>query len=283
MFFRSLRFVTPGYFAAMGIPVHAGRDVSEADTRDAESVAVVSQSFVRRHWPDGKPLGRHFQFASNDHVVVGVVGDIRVRGLERPSEPQVYLPYRQVPDASLIGYTPKDLVVKASTPPESLIPAIRSIIRQTDPQQAISDVRPLAEIVGMETASRSVQVRVLGTFAAVAFLLAAVGIHGLLSFAVSQRTPEFGVRIALGAQRGDIVSMVLRQGALLAAAGVIPGIALAYAAGRAMEALLAGVKPADAITFLAATGLCIAMTLGGSLLPALRALRIDPVRAIRAE
>jgi putative ABC transport system permease protein len=173
--------------------------------------------------------------------------------------------------------------VKASTPPESLIPAIRSIIRQTDPQQAISDVRPLAEIVGMETASRSVQVRVLGAFAAVAFLLAAVGIHGLLSFAVSQRTPEFGVRIALGAQRGDIVSMVLRQGALLAVAGVIPGIALAYAAGRAMEALLAGVKPADAITFLAATGLCIAMTLGGSLLPALRALRIDPVRAIRAE
>ncbi|MDQ3441248.1 MAG: ABC transporter permease, partial [Planctomycetota bacterium] len=279
----SLRFVTPGYFAAMSIPVHAGRDISEADTRDAESVAVVSESFVRTHWPEGSPLGRHFQFAFSDRVVAGVVGDIRVRGLERQSEPQVYLPHKQGPVGSLIGYTPKDLVVKASTPPETLIPAIRSIIRQTDPQQAISDVRPLADIVGMETASRSVQVRVLGIFAAVAFLLAAVGIHGLLSFAVSQRTPEFGVRIALGAQRGDIVSMVLRQGALLAAAGVIPGIALAYAAGRALEALLAGVKPADAITFLAATGLCIAMTLGGSLLPALRALRIDPVRAIRAE
>ncbi len=279
----SLRFVTPGFFATLGIPVHAGRDVSESDTFDAQFAAVVSESFGRRFWPGRSSLGRRFQVARRDRVVVGVVGDIRVRGLEQDSEPQVYLPYKQVPDASLIGYTPKDLVIKTSTPPENLVPAIRSIVRQADVQQPISNVRTLAEIVDMETASRSVQVRVLGAFAAIAFLLAGIGIHGLLSFAVSQRTSEFGVRIALGAQRGDIVSMVLRQGALLAAAGIVPGIVLAYAAGRAMEALLAGVKPTDGVTFLSATGLCLVMTVAGSLLPALRALWIDPVRAIRAQ
>jgi putative ABC transport system permease protein len=128
-----------------------------------------------------------------------------------------------------------------------------------------------------------VQVRVLGTFAGIAFLLAAIGIHGLLSFAVSQRTTELGVRMALGAQRRDILGMMLRQGALLAAAGILPGILVAYWAGRQMEALLAGVNPADAPTFLSAVTLCLLMTLGGSLVPTLRAVRIDPVKAIRAE
>jgi len=126
-------------------------------------------------------------------------------------------------------------------------------------------------------------VRVLGVFAAIAFLLAGVGIHGLLSFAVSRRAQEIAVRIALGARSSAIVRMVLRQGVLLAAAGVLPGVALAYAAGRAMQALLAGVQPGDAPTFLAAAGLCVLMTILGCLFPALRAVRVDPITAIRAE
>ena len=125
--------------------------------------------------------------------------------------------------------------------------------------------------------------RVLGAFAAVAFLLAAVGIHGLLSFAVSQRASEIGVGIALGAQSGDILKMILRQRALLAVAGVIPGLALAYIAGRAIEALLVGVKPGDPATYLSAAALCVLMTMLGVLSPALRALRTDPISAIRAE
>src|SRR5579862_446226 len=150
-------------------------------------------------------------------------------------------------------------------------------------QQPISDVRTMAEIVADNTASRSAQVRVLGAFAAIAFFLAAVGIHGLLSFAVSRRTREIGVRIALGARPGEILGMVMRQAAVLGAAGVVPGIVLAYGAGRAFEALLAGVKPGDALTFACAVGLSLLMTLLGSLLPALRAVRIDPMPAIRAE
>jgi putative ABC transport system permease protein len=183
----------------------------------------------------------------------------------------------------LEGYAPKDLVIHSATGPGTLLPAVRQIIHSADSEQPVSDVRTMADIVEEETASRSAQVRVLGAFAAIAFLLAGVGIHGLLSFAVSRRTQEIGVRIALGAQPGEIVRMIVRQGALLAGAGVVPGVVLAYAAGRAMEGLLAGVRPGDALTFASVIGLCVLMTLLGSLLPALRAVRIDPIAAIRSE
>ena len=279
----SMRFVTPGFFATLGVPLLRGRDVEEADAADAPFVAVVSQSFVRRYWPNDNPLGKHFRFGFHDRMVVGVVGDVRVRGLERPSEPQVYLPYQQVPDGYFFPYTPKDLVVRSSTTAGLLLPAIRRIVQSADREQPISDVRMMSEIVEGETASRALQLRILGAFAAVAILLAGIGIHGLLSFAVSQRLHEIGVRIALGASSSDVLRMVLRQGAVLAAAGVALGAILAYAAGREMEALLAGVKPADALTFLTAIGLCALMTLLGSLLPAARAVRADPIAVIRSE
>src|SRR5438876_406296 len=136
--------------------------------------------------------------------------------------------------------------------PAGLAPAVRDIVRRAEPMLPITEVQTLSDMVDLETASRSVQVRVLSAFAAIAFVLAAVGIHGLLSFAVSQRTQEIGVRLALGAQSGDILSMILRRSVMLAIAGVVPGVALAYAAGRSMEALLAGVKPADALTLASA-------------------------------
>jgi len=279
----SLRFVTPQFFATLGIPVLAGRDVEEADTAERPFVAVVSRSFVRRYWPNENPLGRHFQFGLHDRMVVGVVGDVRVRGLDRPSEPQVYLPYQQVPDGYLFPYTPKDLVVRSSAAAGMLLPAIRRIVQSVDREQPISDVRMMSEIVEGETASRVLQLRILGAFAAIAILLAGIGIHGLLSFAVSQRLHEIGVRIALGASSSDVLRMVLRQGVALAGAGVALGAILAYAAGREMEALLAGVKPGDAFTFLTAIGLCGLMTLVGSLVPAARAVRVDPITVIRNE
>jgi predicted permease len=279
----SMRFVTPGFFAALNIPIRTGRDVSRSDTKTSEFVAVVSESFAKRYWPDQDVLGRRFNFAGKDRTIVGVVGNVRVRGLERDSEPQVYLPYRQVDDGNLWGYTPKDLVVSSTTPLEQLVPAVRAIIHRAEPEQPITDVRPMSEIINLQTASRAVQVRVLAGFAFVAFLLAAVGIHGVLSFAVSQRTPEIGVRIALGAQRRDILGMVMRQGVLLVAAGLVPGLALAYVAARWLQALLVGVTPADVPTFGAAIVLTLLMALAGTLLPTLRAVRVDPIKAIRAE
>jgi predicted permease len=279
----SLRFVTPGFFAAMGIPLRQGRDVGESDTGDAPLVAVVSESFVRHYWPGEDPLGRQFLLASRPRTVAGVVGDVRVRGLEVSSEPQVYLPSRQVADGNYIAYAPKELVVRASADPARLLPSIRRAVARADPQQPISNVRPLADIVDAETAPRSVQVRVLGAFAAIAAVLAGIGIHGLLAFAVSNRAQEIGVRVALGARPADVLKLVLDEGVRLAAAGTVAGVALAYAAGRALEALLAGVSPRDAATFASAVTLALLMTVAGGLLPALRAVRADPLAAIRAE
>jgi putative ABC transport system permease protein len=285
----SARFVTPEFFSAMGIPLLRGRDVSESDTIDQPFVAVVSQSFVNRYWPGQEALGRHFSFGGtaqapgSDHVIVGVVGDIRVRGFEQSSEPQVYMAYKQVQDGWYPFYTPKDLVVHASSNPAALVPAIRRIIHNADPSQPVSDVQTMNDIVDDQTASRSVQVKVLGAFAAVAFLLAGIGIHGLLSFGVSQRRQEIGVRIALGAQSGHIVRMVMTQSMVLATFGIFLGLILAYGAGKTMESLLAGVKPDDPATFLISIVLCSVMAIIGSLLPILRAVRVDPMKVIRTD
>jgi len=279
----SLRFITPGFFSTLKIPLLAGRNINESDASEKPLVAVVSESLARRYWPGQSPLGRHFNFALFDRTIVGVVGDIHVRGIERNSEPQVYLPYQQGPDVALIFYEPQDLVIRASGNSRQLLPAVRRIIHEADPEQPISDVRTLAEIVQDDTAPRALQVRIIGAFAALAFLLAGLGIHGLLSFTVSTRSSEIAVRIALGAQPRNILRLVLQDSFVLATAGVVLGVALAYVAGRAMQALLAGIAPADAATFLVAAGLCFLMTLAGSLVPSLRALRVDAITAIRSE
>ncbi|HEY3936068.1 MAG TPA: ABC transporter permease [Bryobacteraceae bacterium] len=277
----SLRFVTPGFFATLGIPLLAGRDARESDRLEAQRVAIVSASFVRRYWPGQSPLGRHFTVAFGDRTVVGVVGDIRVRGLERNSEPQVYLPYRQVADGWLTWYAPKDLAIRTALAANQVMPAIRRIIAAADPEQPISDVQTLSDIVGSDSAPRAVQVRVLSGFAFLAFVLAGVGVHGLLSFSVSTRSQEFGVRIAIGAQSRNIFGMVLREGALLCAVGGVAGLVLAYAAGRWLQAVLAGVNPGDPIAFLAGLVLIVLMALAGTLPPALRAVRTDPISVIR--
>lgn len=279
----SLRFVTPRFFAAIGTPIVQGRDVTSSDSLDTPRVAVVSRSFARQQFPDRDPIGQQFAVAFSVRTVVGVVGDIRVRGLERDSEPQVYLPASQQFNGQLGFYAPRDLVIRSSVPPKTLIPAVRSIIRRADPQLPITEVQTLEEVVSLETAPRVVQLRVLGAFAAVAFLLAAIGIHGLLAFTVSARTRDIGVRIALGATSLDILKMVLGRSVLLGGLGVTIGVALAYAAGRSMRSLLAGVDPADVTVFAAAVGLSLIMTIAGSVLPAWRAVRVDPLAATRAD
>jgi predicted permease len=279
----SLRFVTPGFFPALRIPLRAGRMLAKADGFDAPRVAVVSESFARQNFPGENPLGRRFRIAFEDREIVGVVGDVRVRGFERRSEPQVYLPYGQMGDDDLTSYVPKNLVVRASVAPAALLPALSGIVAKADPHIPVSDVRTLSDIVAADTAPRRLQARVLGAFAASALLLASIGIQGVLAFAVSQRSREIGIRVALGAQPRDVLRMVGRRGLVLVGAGVGLGIALACGAGRAMEALLAGISPADAPALLTAAGLAILMSLVGCAGPALRAVRLDPVAAIRAD
>jgi ABC-type antimicrobial peptide transport system permease subunit len=195
----------------------------------------------------------------------------------------MYVSSRQIADGDLMGWAPKDLVVKSSVSLMSLAPAVRAIIARADPQLPVSDVRMLADIVGGETASRRVQVRVLGTFAAIAFLLAGIGLHGLLAYNVSQGAREIGIRMALGAERHTILALVMRRGLGLALTGVIAGAALAVAVGRLLQSLLAGISSTDLVAFGAAVGLALVITTIASLVPALRAARVDPLQVMRAE
>jgi putative ABC transport system permease protein len=276
----SLRFVTPGFFAALGIPVLAGRDVELRDSHTAPMVALVSQSFIRRYWPGENPLGHRINIGNHDREVIGVVGDVRVRGLERRSEPQVYLSWQQPDDVST-WYAPKDLAIRTEGDPMAIISSVRRIIRGADPAQPVSDVRSLEEIVEADIASRRAQLAVLGAFGGIALLLAAVGIHGLLAFAVSSRTREIGVRMALGARNADILGQTAGDALRLTAIGIAAGVVLACGAGRLLGSLLAGVRPWDPETLAAAAAVSVIMALVGSLMPAMRAIRVDPTTAIR--
>jgi predicted permease len=279
----SHRWVTPHYFRTMGIPVLRGRDVSEADTSDRGWVAVVSASFAERYWPGQDPIGRTFRHRGQVRTVVGVVGDVRVRGLERNSEPQMYLPAEQIAAGAPANFDPKDLVVRHAGQPDALVPAIRAIVRSADPEQPISDIRTMADVLAGETATRRTQLQVLGVLAAIAILLAGVGIYGLLAYMVAQRSQEIGVRLALGAEPARVGRMIFADGMRLALMGTVPGVLGAYAAGRGMSALLFGVAPWDPATFAAAIGLVLLITVAASAVPALRAVRVTPMSVLRSE
>ena len=284
------RFVTPQYFRAMGIPLITGRGFDASDSAQSQPVAIVSQSFVSSYLNGSDALGRTFEFGpAGKLTIVGVVGDVKFRGLERRNEPQVYMSHQQQGDNQTMGYVPKDLVVRLDPTHNddesaaALVPAIRRIISNADPSQPISDVQPLAAIVEGETVSRAVQVRVLGAFAALSCLLAVVGLHGLLTFVVSARTREFGVRLALGARPRQLLTMVAGRGVVLGIAGIVAGLVIAYPVARWLESLLAGVSPADPGTLSVVVVVSLLLCVAGSLLPAIRASRTSPREAIQSE
>jgi predicted permease len=240
----SHRWITPQYFKAMGIPLIRGRDVETTDTADRQWVAVVSASFVARYWPGQDGIGKPFKHLGKERTVVGVVGDVKTRGLERTSEPQLYA---------------------------------------ADPEQPISSVRPMDDVLASVTADRRAQLQLLGAFAIVAVLLCGVGIYGLLAYAVAQRSQEIGVRLALGAEPSQVGRMIFADGMRLALIGIVPGAVGAYFAGRAMKALLFGITPSDPMTFTTAIVAALLMAIAGSLLPVLRAVRVSPTSVLRAE
>ena len=278
-----LRYVTPGFFQTLGIPILQGRDVRDSDHLDRQPVAIVSASFVTQFLHGQEVIGRRFTFAAADREIVGVVADVKMRGLTRGSEPQVYVPHRQQPDRTHEWFAPKDLAVRTTGDPLELVSAVRAIVQRADAEVPLSDIQTLEELVGGDLASRVTQVRVLAAFAGVALVLGGIGIQGLLAVVVSARVREIGIRMALGARRADVVAMVAKRSLSLSAVGVGAGIAFAYLAGRSLQSLLVGVSPADGMTFAVAAALVAATAIAGSLRPALRAARVDPVTVIRLE
>jgi putative ABC transport system permease protein len=282
-------YVTPGYFQTLGIPLIAGRSFERIDTARRGREILVSRSIAERFWPGKSPLGKRIANGLADGktpwcTIVGVVGDIRVRSLDEKPIETVYFPMGRT-ESEGTDFTPRgfSLVVRGKGDPRPLAAPVRGIVRALDPNLPVSLVRPLREVVASSMARTSFTMLLLAIAAAVALLLGAVGIYGVISYVVSQRTREIGVRMALGAGRSDISRMVLREGLGITLLGIGIGLAAALAVTRLMLALLYGVSPTDPATLAAVPVLLAGVALLASWLPARRAASVEPLEAIRYE
>jgi putative ABC transport system permease protein len=273
------------YFRALRIPIRTGRAFDSRDTSDAGGVAIVNESAARRFWPGENPVGRRLRLHvgvaewNGDPMrrIVGVVGDVRQRGLGQVAVPEIYIPFSQQPVGTAA------VVARVRGTPTSILPAARARLRTLDPEVPMMEPMPLVDLLADSVADRRFSVLVLSAFAAAALLLAIVGVYSVMSYTVSQRTREMGVRLALGAAERDVLLLVIGQAVRLAASGIILGAASAVVVGRLLRSLLFEVNPADPLTIAG-----VVLTLGSAVLlasyvPARRATRVDPIATLRAD
>jgi len=272
--------VTPDYFRAMQIPLLSGRPLTDQDTNETAKVLVVNETMAKQLWPGESPVGRRLHIWRDEKFsreIVGVVGDVKV-SLDEPAEPQMYVPYAQ--DATWQGLS---FVIRTNKDPMSLAAAARNEIRSLDKSIPTFNVRTVNDVLATSVAPRRTPMLLLSAFAGVALLLAMIGIYGVTSYYVTQRTQEIGIRMALGAQMSDVLKLVLKSGMVLAAIGIVVGLVGSFALTRLMSSLLFGVKPTDLLTF-SAVALCLLVTaLLACYLPARRATKVDPLVALRYE
>ena len=273
--------VTPGYFHSLGIPLLMGRDFTEQDSKDAEKVTIVDERLAHEYWPNQNPVGKRVRFGPPEdnepwHTVVGVVGAVRHARLDMEIRKSVYLPHLQIPVNGL------SLVVQAKNP-ASLVGALRGQIREMDPDLPVSDLMTMEEVVSQSVWQNRLYAILFTAFAVIALLLAAVGIYGVMSYSVTQRTQEIGIRMALGAQLKDVLQLVVKGGLVLSLIGVAVGVAGALALTRLLRTLLFGVTPTDAGTFIAVSLMLLFVALLACFIPARRATKVDPLVALRYE
>jgi predicted permease len=278
------RLVSPGYLETIGARLKEGRFLEPSDREDSTPVVVVNETLARRSWGNESALGHRIDAGTGDGkprwmTIVGVVGDVRERGLDLAMKPAVYVPFTQT---GITFFQPSEIAVLAAREPLYLSKPLQQAVWAVDPEQPVSYIRTMDEIVDDELASRTQVLRLLGAFAALALLLAALGIYGVLSM-VSQRTREIGLRMAIGASRRDVVRGILAYAARLTSAGLAAGIAVAIAGTRLLSTLLFGVSPLDLDTFLAVSALLAMIALLASYVPARRAAAVDPAIALRQE
>ena len=282
--------VNEQYHDALGIPLLAGRRFTAQDGTDTPSVALVDEEFVRRHFPDAplaSAVGRRFRIQGADEPwreIVGVVRHVRHSGLAEQARPQIYRPWTQL-NLSRSGewLRAMDIIVKASVDPAPLAPAIRRELQQLDPDQPLGPVATLESLLDKSIAPRRFNLFLLSTFSCVGLLLSVIGLYGVMSYTVSQRTREIGLRMALGAQRGDVLKLVLGEGMLLAIAGTVVGVAGAFALTRLMSSLLFAVSASDPMTYASLSLLIVGVALLACYLPARRAASVEPMEALRCE
>ncbi len=275
-----VRVITNDYFKTMGIPLVRGRLFDEDQPADAVNRVVVNEALARRHWPNEDPIGKRIKVSWDKNIedeIVGVVGDVRHSGLESEVRAMTYWPLARNPYGSMT------LAIRTAGEPTAVVSAIRGIVREQDPDLALADVKTMDEVVSRSVAQRRLMMTMLGIFAGAALLLAAVGIYGVIAYSVTQRTQEIGIRMALGAQRNDVLRMIVGHALVLALAGVAIGTLGAVFLTKLMTDLLFGVTRFDPLTFgVVALGLIVVALLAGYL-PGRRATRVDPVIALRAE
>jgi putative ABC transport system permease protein len=280
--------VTPGFFAAIGVPIAAGRDFDSRDVAGSAPVAIVSRKFAAKAWPGADPIGKRFVIGRGPTgrpdwiVVAGLVRDIRYRTLtvdasRSPEDPDVYFPFAQRPDRTL------SLVAASAGPAASLVSPIREAVQAFDRDIPTFAEGPVSDLVAARTSTFRLSAGVMSFFGTVALLLAGIGVYGLINYSVMQRRQEIGVRVALGAGRVEIYRLVLKDAARLTLAGLAIGLAAAVPAARLLGTQLYGVTPGDPITYASITAILLAVGLGATLLPAYRAARVDPIVALRAE
>jgi putative ABC transport system permease protein len=276
-----VRTISPRYFQTLGLPLLSGRVFDERDQPAATHVVLLNQKLAREAFPGQSPLGRQISFpwSGGPLEVVGVVGDENTVTLDSPIRPAVYFPLTQGADHF------EGLVVRTAGNPAVVIGALRSQARALDPQVSVYAVRTMDELIADSPATfqRRYPAFLIGIFAGIALLMATIGTYGMVAYAVSQRRQEIGIRIALGAQRGDIFRLVVGQGMVLAAAGVAIGLVGAMLVTRALSGLLFGVKPTDPATFLIVAAVLLGAAFAASGIPAMRAARVEPVSVLAAE
>jgi putative ABC transport system permease protein len=273
------RLITPNYFNAIGIPLLKGRTFNEADGPQAPVPIMVNETLARRFFSGEDPLGKRLLVLDDKpHEIVGVVGDARQWGLDRPADPEVYFSYTQM--AFGAGTT---LVVRTNVEPGSLTEGLRRAVRDVSRDAPVYSIRTMNQVLAESTAQRRFNTILMTSFAAVALLMAAIGLYGVISYSVAQRVHEIGIRMALGAQFGDVMRMVLWQGFKLALAGVVCGLFVSYGITRVMTNLLYGVSATDPLTFTLVSVLLTTVALLACYIPARRAARVDPMVALRYE
>jgi putative ABC transport system permease protein len=273
-----LHAVNPGYFRSMGIPQLRGREFSASDNANSTPVAIINQKLAETLWPGQDPLGKHFKLmGEKPSEVVGVVGNVLHNGLGESISLESYLPFPQNP-WSYVG-----LAVRTHGDPGTVYGAVRSLVAQIDPELPVHDMRPMEQVVAETMASRRLTLWLVGAFAALALILASVGIYGVMSYAVTERVHEIGVRMALGAQRGDVLRLVVGHGMRHAAIGLLLGSVAAFFAARAMTTLLFGIRPSDPLTFIGIAFVLALAALAACYIPARRATSVDPMVALHYE
>lgn len=280
------RQISNDYFEAIGIALREGREFNDTDNAGSAPAVIINETMARSYWPNETALGKRFKHGRTASTrpwmtIVGVVADVRQMGVDAPVKAEMYMPYRQA--GGQFWYAPRALVIRASGDPTSLVSAVRAKVHEVDPDQPVSNIRTMEQVLGKEVQLRRTGTTLLGVFAGLAMLLASLGIYGVLSFFVTQRTPEFGVRMALGAQTGDILRLVIRRGMSLALAGVATGLVASFALTRLMQSLLFEVNASDPATFAGLALVLSAVAFAACYIPARRAARVDPMVALRYE